>query len=167
MIYFIQDSETLHIKIGFTEADGAEERLRALQTGNSSKLVLLTTIPGNRESESRLHGHYDDLRVRGEWFLPGPLLIQFIVSVTAGLAADATDSRKGLKCGRVWKPGVAAIYPGRGTGSVICVTGSGRLRRVTVRFPSGKMVPFYPSMEPDLRLAEDDDLPFLLPVESR
>lgn len=80
MIYFTQDSGNLHIKIGHTSRD-AEARRSALQTGNSSPLVVLATMPGDEDDETRLHQRFASARVAGEWFRPVPELILLIAEV--------------------------------------------------------------------------------------
>lgn len=77
MIYFIQDSDTLHVKIGHTRGDPAA-RLKDLQTGNPSKLVLLGTMPGGQAEEAGLHQRFAAARAAGEWFRPVPELLLLI-----------------------------------------------------------------------------------------
>ncbi len=79
MIYFIQDDSILNIKIGHTAANDAGERLRALQTGSPSGLVLLYSMPGGPDLEKQLHQRFAEARVQGEWFRPVPYLIRFIL----------------------------------------------------------------------------------------
>lgn len=78
VIYFIQDSATLYIKIGFTASE-PEARKAALQTGNPSPLVLLAVMDGDKETESRLHRRFAAQRVAGEWFRPAPDLLLWII----------------------------------------------------------------------------------------
>lgn len=78
MIYFTQDSTTLHVKIGHTAGDEAETRRKALQTGNPSELVVLATMPGERADETALHQRFAAARVAGEWFRPVPALLLLI-----------------------------------------------------------------------------------------
>lgn len=82
MIYFMQDSGTFHIKIGFVEGNNltsAEMRMKALQTGNPSVLVLLATMPGGRSEEARQHHKHAEDRICGEWFRPTPEIIKTIL----------------------------------------------------------------------------------------
>lgn len=79
MIYFIQDSGTLFIKIGFTDSDPMD-RLKALQTGCPSQLVLLWSCDGDISAEGSLHCRFADARDRGEWFRPVPELLRFIIA---------------------------------------------------------------------------------------
>lgn len=79
MIYFIQDSLTFRIKIGFTGKDNVKERLAELQTGSSSLLYLLAARPGSKVTESELHREFAKYRSQGEWFNPGPELLNYII----------------------------------------------------------------------------------------
>lgn len=93
MIYFLQDSRTYSIKIGFTDAPDAEARVAALQTGNSSELVLLTSFNGGREKESELHRRFAAHRIAGEWFHPAPELVKFIILEVVTLMALVVNDR--------------------------------------------------------------------------
>ena len=93
MIYFIQDSSTLLIKIGFTDG-AASDRLKALQTGCPSGLVLLCAIEGDKAAESRLHAKLASARDRGEWFRPTPDLLSLM------LAVAEKDYGRGFREGR-------------------------------------------------------------------
>jgi hypothetical protein len=64
MVYFITDGTALKIGI----AKNIERRLEALQSAHYKELILVAAIPGNRSVEEMLHGHFDDERLRGEWF---------------------------------------------------------------------------------------------------
>lgn len=83
MIYFMQDSGSLNVKIGFTASVGAEARRRQLQTGNPSRLVVLATMSGTEQDEGRLHKQFDAHCVGGEWFRPAPEILSLIASVSA------------------------------------------------------------------------------------
>lgn len=80
MIYFIQDEAVGLIKIGYTGAEDADQRLRALQTGCPAGLTLLHTMPGSKEDERALHQRFAAARSQGEWFRPVPALLQFLLS---------------------------------------------------------------------------------------
>lgn len=84
MIYFVQDCETLHIKIGYVwpppidQPDSlkrAKARLYKLQIGNPSKLKLVLVMPSEEEDERLFHEKFAGDRVRGEWFRPSPGLL--------------------------------------------------------------------------------------------
>lgn len=78
MIYFIQDQESLSIKIGYT-GGSSEGRLKALQTGNGSRLVLLGEVPGDEAAERQLHERFRQSRMVGEWFRPTPDVLAYIL----------------------------------------------------------------------------------------
>lgn len=78
MIYFAQCSATLNIKIGYT-GKKAESRLKTLQTGNPSPLVLLATMPGTETDEGALHRRFATACVAGEWFRPTPEILRLIL----------------------------------------------------------------------------------------
>lgn len=67
-IYFLRlETGFDRIKIGYT-ASSVQKRISQLQTGQPYRLVLIGTIPGERDSERRLHEEFDALNVGGEWF---------------------------------------------------------------------------------------------------
>src|SRR5262249_50595481 len=78
VIYFVQDSDRLAIKIDCVKDNTVEKRRGELQVGNPSALVILATLPGGREEEKALHLRFAQARVRGEWFRPVPELIKLI-----------------------------------------------------------------------------------------
>lgn len=90
MIYFIQDTSVLNIKIGFTAGD-AEKRLRELQTGSPCGLVVLATIPGEKALERTLHERFASARVHGEWFRPVPELIAEAKAVATAAGLEAVE----------------------------------------------------------------------------
>ena len=66
MIYFISDDQG-RVKIGYTSGM-PEDRLKQLQTGNSDKLSLLTSMRGSRIEELKIHTALNPYRLIGEWF---------------------------------------------------------------------------------------------------
>lgn len=92
MIYFAQDTVSLNIKIGYTSSADAGQRLKALQTGNSNRIELITTMPGDQAIEGALHQMFAKLNVCGEWFRPGPHLVKFL-SDTARASANRDTTR--------------------------------------------------------------------------
>ena len=76
-IYFIQNDDTKHIKIG--SAGDVEKRRQSLQTGSSGHLTILSMIPEIEEGmESRLHAQFQRDRLQGEWFNPSTDLLNYI-----------------------------------------------------------------------------------------
>lgn len=84
MIYFIQEGPNGPIKIGKTGA-GVEQRLEALQIGNSKKLRLLLSMPGGRRKEMELHDQFSAHWIRGEWFVPAAPLLGYIEKMKESL----------------------------------------------------------------------------------
>ena len=76
MIYFIRNIVSGDIKIGFS--DTPTKRLRDLQTGSADKLVLMKTIPGDKELEAQIHQQFSHCRLDGEWFSPTDELLEFV-----------------------------------------------------------------------------------------
>lgn len=68
-VYFMRHDRL--IKIGYS----MNPRKRALALAGA---IILATEPGARTREAQLHAEFGHLRVRGEWFSPGPDLIAYI-----------------------------------------------------------------------------------------
>jgi len=69
-IYFIQAGDDGPVKIGWSR--NAERRLRDLDRQMPWKLHLRRTIEAPRDYETRLHTHFREHHIRGEWFRPAP-----------------------------------------------------------------------------------------------
>lgn len=65
-VYFIGNAEEEKLKIGYS--DDPMGRLNQLQTACPFKLSIYATIPGDRETEFKLHCRFTHLRQSGEWF---------------------------------------------------------------------------------------------------
>lgn len=82
VVYFIQSGCPVgYIKIGV--ARDPLRRLQNMQTHCPYPLRLVHDIPGDVDTEREIHRRFASLRHRGEWFLPGPELLEF-----TGLAAE-------------------------------------------------------------------------------
>jgi len=77
-VYFIQGTISKNIKIGHTTKT-MRQRLRGIQS--SDPLVVLKTIPGTKEDESRLHIAFRDAHSHREWFRPTEALLAYINSL--------------------------------------------------------------------------------------
>ncbi len=66
MIYFVKDTVTQAIKIGYSKKP--QGRLGSLQTGNPNKLILLGTVKGTPDDEVSFHGKFVQHKLEGEWF---------------------------------------------------------------------------------------------------
>lgn len=73
MIYFIRNTDSGYIKVGYTSKDPLA-RMAYLQVGSAAKLELVGVIDGEREDERALHQALAEHRVAGEWFKPNTLL---------------------------------------------------------------------------------------------
>ena len=98
-VYFIQAPDSGLIKIGrVRRPENVEKRIRALQLGSPTPLIVLGIITDcNPRYEIKLHRQFEHLRRHGEWFEPAPDLLDFISrrdtpieeverAVTSGLA---------------------------------------------------------------------------------
>jgi hypothetical protein len=54
--------------------------VKSLQTGCPGYLILLLSLEGRERTERQLHKRFRSLRVRGEWFRPGPDLLEFLIN---------------------------------------------------------------------------------------
>jgi len=79
MIYFIENIETKHIKIGFTT--DVKNRLGQLQTSSPHELRILTVCEGSDKMEKELHSKFNDSRIKGEWFNPNKDILEYIKSL--------------------------------------------------------------------------------------
>lgn len=96
-VYLIACGEPLSVKVGYTKGD-PRFRLRQLQTGCPTKLVLLGWFPGSIEEERALHADLAPHRLTGEWFavneasspaLAGPITILRINNRLCGYEPEA------------------------------------------------------------------------------
>ena len=71
MVYFISESGTNNIKIGYTK-DDISVRIQSLQTGNPRKLTLIGIIyKGTMKLEKELHSRWKNYKIKdnSEWFI--------------------------------------------------------------------------------------------------
>lgn len=85
-VYFIEDSASGHIKIGYST--NIAGRLKELQGASAARLKLLCSIPGTRETERFFHRTFSSSRIRGEWFAVTPEMTALIATLSAGNACD-------------------------------------------------------------------------------
>ena len=69
IIYLIQAEGTDNYKIGISQ--NPHQRLEQLQTGNGLKLIFVQGFETKygTKLESRMHLHFADKRIEGEWFV--------------------------------------------------------------------------------------------------
>ena len=82
-VYFVQEAELKRIKIGFT-ASHPLNRLKTLSNASSQKLVFLGFQIGDEKLEKKLHGKFNSLHCRNEWFHAGPDLLAYIDRLSYG-----------------------------------------------------------------------------------
>jgi hypothetical protein len=96
VVYFVGDR--FHdIKIGF--AFDLRTRVKELQTGNPSPLLVYGYLPGGLLLERAFHRAFYVDRGIGEWFERSPRLVRTIQSIQAGIA-----KRHGIPLSVVAKP---------------------------------------------------------------
>jgi DNA-binding XRE family transcriptional regulator len=78
MVYFIENIETKHIKIGFTT--DIKTRFSDLQISSPHELKILTMCEGDDKHEKELHKRFNESHYRGEWFTPDKELLDYIKS---------------------------------------------------------------------------------------
>jgi hypothetical protein len=66
MIYFLKDTGTQAIKIGYSAKP--KGRVGGLQTGNPHKLIMLGFVAGTKEDEAVFHLRFAQYQMEGEWF---------------------------------------------------------------------------------------------------
>ena len=84
MVYFISESGTKNVKIGYTR-DDIFGRLQTLQTGNCRKLTLIGLIrDGTMKDETLLHKRFKNSWINLEWFevKEGSDLLTYINSIS-------------------------------------------------------------------------------------
>jgi hypothetical protein len=77
--YFVQGAKTLNVKIGKTK--NVKRRLSQIPTMwgcPENKTVFLGVVSARELSEFSAHRKFGRYRVQGEWFYPGPDLVDFI-----------------------------------------------------------------------------------------
>jgi hypothetical protein len=80
-IYFVEAADNGLVKIGYAKRPAA--RLHQLQSISPSALTLKGVVRGSRSHEVRLHEHFKENRVRGEWFSPCQELVDFLAGLPA------------------------------------------------------------------------------------
>jgi hypothetical protein len=96
MIYFIQNTVTQAIKIGYSR--NPKKRLDSLQTATPDKLVLLGTIQGGLEHEAAFHERFSKYALQGEWF-KGDILHDVRAIIAKEAANPQPQKTNVLVCG--------------------------------------------------------------------
>lgn len=78
MIYFVRDTSSGLVKIGFSEKPWG--RFSKIQADCPTELELACVVHGDRAREDELHCQFAHLRVRGEWFHQGAAISEFLLA---------------------------------------------------------------------------------------
>jgi hypothetical protein len=92
-IYFVQvDRPQGPVKIGYT-GRRVSVRMAEGQTFSPKDLEVLVEAYGTYEEEAKLHRIFKPYHIRGEWYEPGPLLMELVYH----LMLDGGDLRVWLE----------------------------------------------------------------------
>lgn len=75
-IYFVKDTTTGNIKIGYSSS--LRSRLSNIRSQDGSKAELLALIPGDKADENHYHTKFYHDHVIGDWYKPSENLTEFI-----------------------------------------------------------------------------------------
>jgi hypothetical protein len=87
-IYYICSPDMRRIKIGFTKGP-VTKRLKALQTGSPTELLIFAQHHGGPSVERELHAIFADDWIHGEWFSASEAMFQHMTLVCWLMAVDA------------------------------------------------------------------------------
>lgn len=77
-VYFIQESSSGAIKIGYTKSLGIRSRLDMIASCNPYDVKLIGSMFGGPLTEENVHYLFSHAHIKGEWFRPVPELIEYI-----------------------------------------------------------------------------------------
>lgn len=147
LVYFIQAEAGGPIKIGV--AHRPDERLRDLQVGAPSVLVIRKVFPGGVPTERQLHERFSAQRLSGEWFRPSDELCRLANGRRIELPAVEDARDEGFKLGYAAARREIAERPGaltaRAVGKLLDVSSETVLRWTrrgdlpAVRLPGGAL----------------------------
>lgn len=94
-VYFVEALGAGRVKIGWTAAGTARERVKSLQTASPFELGILLEIPGTLADEQSLHARFERLRVAPttEWFHANDALWNYMLSAACAKACDGRTPR--------------------------------------------------------------------------
>jgi len=78
-VYFLLGRKSKRLKIG--HSFHVPSRVKALQSSSPEELVVIKTIPGSQQLETRLHKKFAHLRLHGEWFRATTEIMEYIQSL--------------------------------------------------------------------------------------
>lgn len=102
MIYFIQNKDSRHIKIGYTKKN-AVDRMRAIGISTSSQLILLATCEGSMMDERKLHSRFKIDHIKSEWFKESTAIMEYIASLPKDwmpVIVEKTLTKNCKECGK-------------------------------------------------------------------
>ena len=76
--YFIQNTETKRIKIGYTAQHHPGNRVANLQTGCDNELLLIGYVDASVYAEAELHQMFHAHHYRAEWYTSHEDILSFI-----------------------------------------------------------------------------------------
>ena len=82
MIYFVQETGSGRVKIGFSQKPS--HRVSKIASDAPHPIVYWGAIEGTREDEAALHAKYSAQRAHGEWFHPDPALVEECRALCSG-----------------------------------------------------------------------------------
>lgn len=98
-VYFVQQARSNGlVKIGTSV--NVPKRIRELQSITAEELRLLVVVWGGFSIEASLHNHFESFWVRGEWFRPGPPVLD-LVKALQRLPVDTRPTLPARKLGHV------------------------------------------------------------------
>ena len=68
IVYFILDTYSNAVKIGYSTLNNLKKRITQLQIGSPNELQILGIVYGDRKTESQIHEQFSSYHLRGEWF---------------------------------------------------------------------------------------------------
>jgi hypothetical protein len=98
-VYVVVSSGTpARVKIGFSTNPDA--RLISLSSGHPDDLKIIRTIPGGRLTEASFHSRFANYRIKGEWFLFHPEMMEFVPTIDDPDARAETENERLAKDAR-------------------------------------------------------------------
>lgn len=112
VVYFARIGEDGPIKIGITSCS-PDYRISALQGACPWPVLLMGTVPGDRQREIFLHRLLADHRMRGEWFAPHPTVVETVSAIIEARfsweAAPSNTPRSAALASALQAVGAAAL----------------------------------------------------------
>ena len=95
---------------------GAEARMKGVQTGSYSRLIVHGSVPGTAEEEAWIHRRLERHRIHGEWFEREPALAELVYQQQRRQELDALHALRKRRIPELLEQGVSfAEIGGRST----------------------------------------------------